>query len=199
MLDDSQRRLLRLFASIVLGNWSEVTRLRAAAPPGEPDRAWRETVLQTHVFAGFPRTVEAFGALDAAGGLGELEPGERLGEPELAERGSALFERIYGDHAPKVRAFLERGHPDFAAWIEGHAYGRVLTRPGLSPARRELLAVVALAALGQDRQLASHARGAVRCGAASEDVLAALEAVRDLIEPSRYERARDVLEHFARD
>lgn len=198
MLDDKDRRLLRLFASIVLGEWSEVTRLRQAAPPGEPDRAWREAVVQTHVFAGFPRTVEAYGCLDQAGGLGALDADERLSEPEQPQRGRALFERIYGEHAPRVRAFLERGHPDFAAWIEGHAYGRVLTRPGLSPAKRELLAVVALAVLGQERQLASHARGAVRCGAEASDVLDALDVVGDLIAPERLERARAVLEHFAR-
>ena len=48
-------RLARLFAAVVLGRWTEVERLRREAPPGEPDRGWREAFLQSHLFAGFPR------------------------------------------------------------------------------------------------------------------------------------------------
>ena len=196
-LTDADRRLLRLFTAVVLGDWDRLTHLRREAGPGEPDRSWREAVVQAHLFAGFPRVVEALGVLEEAGGLGEPEPGEMLDEPDRPERGLTLFERIYRDKAAEVRAMLERGHPDFGAWILGHAYGRVLTRPGLSPARRELLAVAALAATGQDRQLAGHARGCLRCGASAEEVQGALESIRDLIPPERYERAERVLERFA--
>lgn len=190
-------RLARLFTAVVLGRWDEVERLRRAAPPGEPDRAWREAVLQAHVFAGFPRVVEAYGVLARCGGLGTPLPEEVLAEPDRPERGRALFERIYGERSDAIRSDLAAGHPDFAAFVESHAYGRILSRPGLEPAQRELLAVAALAALGQDRQLASHARGARRCGASSAEVHAALEAVGDLIEPGRLEAARRVLERFA--
>lgn len=189
--------LARLFASVVLGRWDEVERLRRAAGPGEPDRAWREAVLQAHVFAGFPRVVEAYGVLARCGGLGTPAPDEVLAEPDRPERGRALFERIYGERAEAIRADLAAGHPDFAAFIEGHAYGRILARPGLEPAQRELLAVAALAALGQERQLASHARGARRCGATSEDVRGVLEAVSDLIEPERLAAARALVARFA--
>jgi len=195
-LGGKDRRLLRLFAAVVLGNWEVVGELRRAAPAGEPDRAWRETVLQAHVFAGFPRVVEAYGVLGAAGGLGTPEAEEVLAEAEQPARGRALFERIYGDHAERVRRFLRQGHPDFAAWIEGHAYGRILSRPGLPADRRELLAVAALAALGQDRQLASHARGSLRCGATAEEVHGVLETIADLVDPERRERAERVLARF---
>jgi alkylhydroperoxidase/carboxymuconolactone decarboxylase family protein YurZ len=193
---EKERRLARLFAAIVLGDWDETTRVRRSAPAGEPDRAWRETVLQTHVFAGFPRTVEAYGVLDAAGGLGEPDEDEVLGEPERRERGRELFERIYAGHSQRIRDSLAAGHPDFAAWIEGHAYGRVLARPGLSPDRRELLAVVALAAFGQERQLASHVRGALRCGASADEVRETLAEVRDVIGEIRHDQARRIAERF---
>ena len=55
----------------------------------------------------------------------------------------------------------------------------------------------ALAALGQDRQLASHVRGSLRCGATRADIETVLDAVADLIEPERLERARAVLAFFA--
>jgi 4-carboxymuconolactone decarboxylase len=190
-------RLAQLFAAAVLGEWDTVRALRRAAPAGEPDRAWRETVLQVHVFAGFPRGVETYGVLAEEGGLGELGPDERLAEPEHFARADALFERIYADHAPRVRTLLHDAHPDFARWILGHAYGRVLTRPGLSAAQRELLAVVALAALGQERQLASHLRGAVRCGATPADLSATLESVRTIIGPTRCDAALALAARYA--
>jgi 4-carboxymuconolactone decarboxylase len=92
---------------------------------------------------------------------------------------------------------LERHHPDFARWIEEHAYGRVLARPGLSADRRELLSVAALAALGQERQLASHARGSLRCGATRAELDTALECIADLVEPARLEQARRIVDRFA--
>lgn len=194
-LDES---LARLSTAIVLGDWAEVTRVRNSAPPGEPNRAWREAVLQVHLFAGVPRQVEAFEILEKAGGLGAPEPSELLHQPASVEAGFPLFERIYGRNASGVQRRLAGFHPDFADWVLGHAYGRVLSRPGLSADRRELLAVTALAATGQDRQLASHARGALACGATREEVQAALEAVRDLIPARHWERALAVIERFAR-
>ena len=196
-LTEKDVRLARLMAAIVLGAWDELATLRGDAPAGEPDRAWRETVLQAHLFAGFPRVVEALGVLGAHGGLGELEPDELRREPDLPERGAELFDRIYGDHAGRVRDFLERAHGDFADWIAGHAYGRVLTRPGLPADRRELLAVTALAVTGQDRQLASHARGSLRCGASVDEVRGAIECVRDLVPAEATDRALRVVERFS--
>jgi alkylhydroperoxidase/carboxymuconolactone decarboxylase family protein YurZ len=196
-LDARDRRLLCLSTAIVLGDWEALEALRRAAPSGEPDRGWREAVLQAHLFAGFPRVVEALAVLGAAGGLGALDPDEGLSEPDRFERGAALFGRIYDSHAGRVRAFLRAGHPVFAAWVEGHAYGRVLGRPGLTADRRELLAVAALAATDQDRQLASHARGSLRCGASAGDLAEALEAVRPLIGAARCERALRIVARLA--
>ena len=194
-LSGSDRRLLRLFLACALGDWAEVARVRGEAGPGEPDRRWREALLQVHLFAGVPRQVEAAAVLAEAGGLGEPDPGEVEGAVDVA-RGERLFERIYADGSPAVRAMLARGHPQFERWVIGHAYAAVLARPGLAADRRELLAVVALAALGQDRQLASHARGALRCGATPDEIVESLDAVADLVErrhPGRLAEARRLL------
>jgi len=196
-LDDADRRLLRFFLACVLGRWDEVRRLRAEAPAGEADRSWREALLQVHLFAGVPRQVEAAGVLEAAGGLGRPDAGEIEGGADVRARGSALFDRIYAEDSPAVRAMLARGHPEFERWVLEHAYGRVLSRPGLAPDRRELLAVAALAALGQERQLASHARGALRCGATQAEIVGALDAVADLADsPGRIESARRLIDRM---
>jgi 4-carboxymuconolactone decarboxylase len=196
-LPDPDRRILRLFTAAVLGRFDEVARVRRSAGAGEPDRRWREAVLQVHVFAGFPRLVETYGVLESAGGLGPTEPRELEATRDDAARGRALFERIYAEDAPAVRAMLEQHHAAFARWIEEHAYGRVLARPGLSADRREILAVAALAALGQERQLASHVRGSLRCGATRAELDAALDCIADLVQPARIEQARRIVERFA--
>lgn len=204
-LSASERRLVRLSALITLGRWDELRALRRAAPQAEPDRRWREVLLQSHLFAGFPRTVEAASVLSEVGGLGtceadELEPaGPSPTGKAGSAGGSALFERIYSDQADAVRAALERFHPLLARWVAEHAYARVLARAGLAPDRRELCAVAALAAQEQDRQLAAHARGAVRLGATRAEVLEVLEEVADLLAPAALARAREVSTHFTRD
>ncbi|HEX6883746.1 MAG TPA: carboxymuconolactone decarboxylase family protein [Planctomycetota bacterium] len=194
------RRLVRLSAAIALGRWDELRALRHAAPPGEPDRRWREVLLQSHLFAGFPRTVEAAGVLAAAGGLGAPEADETDEEAHAPDpaAGEALFDAIYGARAAAVRAELAGGHPLLARWIAEHAYARVLARPGLAPDRRELCAVAALAVQGQERQLASHARGAVRLGATPGEVVATLEELAPWMGADDLARAREVVAHFGR-
>ena len=191
MLTEKDRRLVRLFAAIVRGRWDELTSIRESAPAGEPDRAWREAVLMSHLFAGFPRTVEAFEVLEEAGGVGALDPDEI---ESFTGDGRALFDRIYAELSDDVLNRIAGFHPQLATWISDHAYARVLSRPGLSADRRELLAIVALALTGQHRQLMSHLRGAVRCGATVQEVNETLDAIADLIDR---EALRRLVERFA--
>jgi len=195
-LGASERRLVRLSAAIALGRWDELRALRRTAPSGEPDRRWREVLLQAHLFAGFPRAVEAASVLSEAGGLGTCDADELERSAPSPEDGRALFERIYSDQASAVRAALEHAHPLLARWIAEHAYARVLARAGLAPDRRELAAVAALAGQEQDRQLAAHARGAVRLGASRAEVHAVLDAIADMLAPAALQRAREVIAHF---
>ena len=193
-LTAKDRRLVRLFTCLVLGEFTEAKRIRKEAPAPEPDREWREAVRQVHLFAGFPRLVESLEAMAQVGGLGTS------GKDEANEcgDGAALFDTIYGANAAMVRGRLTELDATFAEWVADHAYSRVLARGGLSAARRELLAVAALAALGQERQLASHTRGAVHCGADRADTLEVLDVIEDLVPAERMERVRLVVERFAR-
>jgi len=191
-------RLVRFSVGICTGDWELVRTLRREAPAGEPDREWREVYLQCHLFAGFPRVVEAGEVLASVGGLGTPDPDETRPQGDRFDAGHELFGIIYAAKAEKVKASLVAFHPTLERWIEGHAYGRVLSRPGLSAARRELCAVASLAALDQDRQLASHVRGAVHCGAAPDEVAATIEAIADLLREDSLRRARRVVERFLR-
>jgi 4-carboxymuconolactone decarboxylase len=192
-----ERTLARLSAAIALGRLDLVRSLRRSAPPGEPDAAWREAVLQSHLFAGFPRVVAACEALEEEGGLGTPGPDERGYETDRLVDGRALFTTVYGDSAPTVRAKLARAHPLLARWIEGHAYGRVLARPGLALRERELLACAALAALGQERQLASHARGALRAGATTAELAELVDGLEDVLGAELAQRGHRALTALA--
>ncbi len=156
---------------------------------------FHEVALQSHLFCGFPRTLAALDVLRDAG-MTLKDPG--LDAPAEGQ-GAELFDKIYGDGAERVRTHLNDLSPDFAHWIAGHAYQTVLARPGLHPAEREMLAVVALAATGHDRQLASHVRGAVRCGASPEAVCQVIDLLDGLIMPERTERAREIAKRFTQD
>jgi AhpD family alkylhydroperoxidase len=147
------------------------TCLEAARGAGVPRSQIEELLLQGALFGGFPRTVDAFQLLQRR--WGRDEPTETVAPPPPGA-GAALFDAIYAELAPTVREELRALHPELARWIDEHAYGAVLARGGLDAATRELAAVTALAASDCRRQLLSHARGAVRCGADEERVRAAL-------------------------
>lgn len=195
-LTPKDERLLALALAITRRDPEALRAIRRAAPPGEPDRAWRETVLQTHLFAGFPSVVEALRVLGRAGGLGAPDPDE-LDVPDDAAAGPALFGAIYGDHAPSVRAQIADAHPLFERWVVDHAYGRVLARPGLPARTRELLATACLAAQGLDRQLASHVRGALAVGATRAELRATLTFLETHLRAEEHARAAAVFERFA--
>lgn len=197
-LSSLERRLVRLFVAATLGDWGEVARVREGAPEGEPNEAWREAVLQLHLFAGFPRQVEAYGVLARAGGLGPASADSCAPKESPEAAGAALFSVIYDSKAEEITELLHRYDDNFGTWIMEHAYGSVLSRGGLHAWQRELLAVGALAAQRQHRQLASHTRGAVRCGARPEQVMEVIDVVADLLPAGEAQEARSVIRRFTR-
>jgi 4-carboxymuconolactone decarboxylase len=85
---------------------------------------------------------------------------------------------VYGDTAERVRRGLAGLHPLLPAWTLDFAYGRVLARPALALATRELLAVSILTALGRaDEALLGHMRAALRLGASRDAVAGAIAVV----------------------
>src|SRR5947199_4149212 len=64
----------------------------------------------------------------------------------------------------RLRYNIRALHPLLDHWMISEGYGKVLSRPGLDLARRELCIVAACASTGQDRQLHSHLHGALNVG-----------------------------------
>lgn len=159
-----------------------IGRLGAAAAGGDPARLRailersaavlstadvEELLLQTVLFAGYPRTINAFVTWQgwAARRGGREEPRVEAVRPELwRERGEVLCRLVYGEDYEALQIRLGRLHPALAEWTLIDGYGKVLSRQGPGPDVREMSAVGALIAMGEGRQLASHLRGALHAG-----------------------------------
>jgi alkylhydroperoxidase/carboxymuconolactone decarboxylase family protein YurZ len=187
----------RLFAAWVQGDEAAARRLLDPKAPVD-DRALREMLLMLHLFAGVPRTLEACAQVATARPHVLPPPDEEVvREGDVPERGAEAFAAIYGDKTAAVRARLERLHPEIHHWVIGHAYGRVLARPGLGLLDRELLAVAGLVALGTGPQLDSHVRGALRCGASADQVWAVIASLKGRVPEAKWLAAASTVDERA--
>ncbi len=160
----------------LLGSW-----YRAALDEGVAIADLQEATLQVFLFAGYPRTIDAFDELHAAYGVAPPPPPPLEPEPgNLHKRGRALFDRIYAHHADTVLGKLESHHPDFAEYVIYDAYGQVLGRPFLPVEEREVMAISMLAIMDLRAQMHSHVLGALRVGATPESVRLALSAAEEV-------------------
>lgn len=87
------------------------------------------------------------------------------------DRGIEIRRAVLGDEY--VEAALAR-QDEFTApfqdFITRYAWGDVWARPGLDRRTRSCLTVALLAALGRDRELAVHIRGALRNGVTADEL-----------------------------
>lgn len=182
------RLLARVCVATALGREPSVrASIRAALKGGVAAGDVREAVLQTHLFAGFPRAINALWELaEQAGPAGKRAPDGRGGE--------ALCRRVYGRDYGAVIANMRRLSGELADWIVAYGYGTVLSRPGLDARTRELLVVPTLAALRTWRQLAGHLRGALAVGAGRREVREVMRAVADLVGAAAVKRVDAMLE-----
>lgn len=172
-LDAPTAQLIDLAAVLAVGTETEMRSALEAAAKSTVDPVWvEELVLQTYLFAGFPRTLNGMRlwrrasnrvaeTSDFADSLRSLA--------QWTSRGEETCEKVYGPLYKGLRANIRSLHPAVDSWMID-LYGRVLGRPGLDLKRRELCIVAACAALEQDRQLHSHLHGAINAGASPEEV-----------------------------
>ena len=176
---------------------------RRALASGTPEPSLRESLLMLVPFAGVPRALDAFAGLCAATGEGgsAFAPGDEGGANEAVRtaRGRALFDSVYGPSADRVLARLGSLEPAVVPCVLSDAYGRVLARPGLAPAVRECLAVAVLCALRLENQLVGHVRGALRLGAAADDLRRVLSAAAAYAAPDLVAAAVAEARRFAGD
>jgi 4-carboxymuconolactone decarboxylase len=187
-LDDSTIALVRLAAGIAGGDEMQVRDAFARSVQIVPSEWIEELVIQSYLFSGFPR------ALNAAREWRKVapEPAPLTDEgddvthvDEWRRHGEETCAAVYGPMYEKLRVNVRQLHPalDAAMVIEG--YGKILSRPGLDLPRRELCIVAACAVTAQDRQLHSHLHGALNVGVTAPVLAAAVDALLPILGAER--------------
>jgi 4-carboxymuconolactone decarboxylase len=186
-LSFDREALVDVSASIATRREGSLSRaLRVAARAASP-HAVDEVLLQAHLFVGFPIALEAL-ILWRRIHPEHVPVGAGESDELWAPRGETVCRTIYAGNYEKLRINVERLHPDFDQWMATGGYGRVIGRPRLDLATRELCIVALLAVWNAPRQLHSHLRGALHAGASSAEAWAAIGiATRHLARPQRDE------------
>lgn len=194
-LDVPTTALVRLAAVIAGGDEPALRTGIAEVIDARTPVLWvEELVLQSYLFSGFPRMLNAAREWRRVMPLPPLQPSEPA--EELAtwrQLGEATCHAVYGPMYEKLRHNVDEMHPLLDQWMVEEGYGKVLSRPGLDLPRRELCIVAACAATGQGRQLHSHLHGALNVGVAPDVVVAALHELDSVIGEERAHSARLLL------
>jgi 4-carboxymuconolactone decarboxylase len=170
--------LVALSAAIAGGDAGSVAAAaEGALREGASPHALYETLLQSYLFLGFPRAIEAlFAAGPVLSRHGFTPPAAGRVDPEgWNHAGEALCGKVYGRNYGKLVDTMRGLSPDLASWMILEGYGKTLSRPGLGAAAREYCVVAILTTTRMWRQLRSHAIGAVNVGGTRAGVRRSIE------------------------
>jgi len=199
-LDAGTRHLVRI-AGAIAGSPEGQMRATMSEAVAEVDHAKvEEIILQSYLFAGFPRALNAMRAWRAVSGTAAAGDDDEASVDDLSawrERGEETCAIVYGDHYERLRKNIRQLHPALDEWMIVDGYGKVLSRPGVDLPTRELCVVAACAVSGQQRQLHSHLHGALNAGASAATVGAVLDSLNDLISRDDLSRYRQLLAKVA--
>lgn len=188
--------LVRIAAAVAVAPLPVVQRVMRASLGSVAPEAVDELLLQSYLFAGFPRALNATAAWRDVSGEEPPAHDASASFQEAASwkaRGESACRTVYGTKYDALRANIRHLHPALDEWMVTDGYGKVLSRPGLSLAQRELCIIATCAASEQAPQLRSHLRGALNCGATRDDVGKTLDALRDLVPRDALAAAREEL------
>lgn len=195
-IDEATRNLVRVAAAIAGADESSTRSVMESAAGNVDSVAMDEVIIQSYLFAGFPRALNAARMWRAVSGEQAPESDEAA---ELANgsdwvsRGEKTCRIVYGESYELLRANIRELHPALDSWMITDGYGKVLSRRELDLKTRELCIVAACAASGQQRQLHSHLHGALNSGASVDEVSSTLDALHDLIDEENLSRYRGLL------
>ncbi len=160
--------------------------------------AWvEELLLQSYLFCGFPRALNA--TREWRRGSGVAAPaadggnGTR-GAAEWRADGERTCGIVYGPSYEKLRENIVALHPALDEWMIVEGYGKILSRPALPLTLRELCIVAACVAGVQERQLHSHLHGALYAGVPAPELRGALAALDGVVPATALASARLLLE-----
>jgi 4-carboxymuconolactone decarboxylase len=189
-LDEATKHLVRLAAIIATGD-EQAMRAGFSQAVDSVQPEWiEELILQSYLFCGFPRTLNAMREWRRLTGRTATLDVEGTGPADWRQRGEATCHLVYGEMYERLRVNIRALHPELDEWMIVEGYGKVLSRPGLDLPRRELCIVAACAASEQDRQLHSHLHGAINVGVAPEALGSAIDALEGVVSDVALSNAR---------
>jgi 4-carboxymuconolactone decarboxylase len=181
VLDDRSRELITVTVLACLQTLPQLTsHTQAAMNVGVAPVEIREAIYQLAPFLGFPRTLNALATMNdvfrARGVALPLPAQGTVTEAERYAKGLAEQAPRYGDEIKDNLADLpEPFNEALPRLLTEFCFGDFYTRTGLTLARRELLVLCGLAAIGDtSAQLGPHARACIQVGNSKTTVLAAL-------------------------
>ncbi|MGQ0764156.1 MAG: carboxymuconolactone decarboxylase family protein [Gemmatimonadota bacterium] len=212
-LDDERVAMVRL-AAAVAGGSEPAVRAAVALAVARLRPVWaEEVILQSYLFAGFPRALNAMREFRrasprqapavsspdnaVAGTAADATEEDSLSYSHAdswQEQGERTCAIVYGRAYDTLRSNINALHPALDRWMIVEGYGKVLSRPGLDLANRELCIVAACAAGGQERQLHSHLHGALHAGSSADELRHVLVAIAGYIDPAERDRYMALLE-----
>lgn len=190
---DAETTALVTVAALLAGGSEAQVREQLAVVARDVRPEWvEEVILQTYLFAGFPRALNAAREWRRISGrVAPVVDLDAIDAPELRrERGEATCATVYGRFYDRLRVNIRDLHPALDQWMIEEGYGKVLSRAPLDLARRELCIVAACAIARQDRQLHSHLHGALHAGASAGAVSSALAAVAPFLDADDVKRTQ---------
>lgn len=152
----------------------------------------KEVILQNYLFSGFPSAIEGLIVLGATlkhRGIADNNWVEMRTEEQIKSDGMTLCAMIYDKNFDKLMHNMQSLSTDIRDWMIFEGYGKVLSRPILTAKERELCVISALAAMGRERQLISHLRGAVHVGASDGEISEALQSISQTAARGKFSEA----------
>jgi len=195
-LDAETLELVRLAGVIAAGTEVQLRDAVARAAVACRPEWVEEVILQSYLFAGFPRALNSAREWRRVSGrvAPDADDGEDFGNAsKWRADGEATCSTVYGRFYERLRQNIRKLHPALDAWMIVEGYGKVLSRQALDLRRRELCIVSACATARQDRQLHSHLHGALHAGASAAEIAGALRSVEDMLGPDDSVRYHQLL------
>lgn len=197
-IDEGTRSLIQIAAAIAGADESTTREVMERAALSADNAKVEEVILQSYLFAGFPRTLNAariWRSVSIAGAPPDDSEAKLANSAQWQERGEKTCRTVYGESYEMLRQNIRALHPALDTWMITDGYGKVLSRQGLDLKTRELCIVAACAAGAQQRQLHSHLHGALNAGATVGEVQSALDSLDGLVPGADLEKYRSLLAH----
>ena len=180
VLTDVERELLTVTALAAMQTLPQLkAHVAAALRTGASPLQVRETIYQCAPYIGFPKTLNAIATANevfrAKGVALPLPTAGTVAHDEREAVGAAIQTPLYGQEVKEVFAALPEPFGQFVPHLlTAGAFGDFESRGVLDVPTRELISLVAIAALGAAAQLRPHVAGAIKAGCTRQKVAAAL-------------------------